>query len=146
MVSSAIIWKSCLLRTRVRSIRTRDSDERGLSRSPERRQVALAAIRRLAPFGTVLLERLRGHLGIRAAKDVRMIDGIDANHAARNDIATSPATPIVILGSRQCGNTRAEDRAVARAIFVFNISPTSFCSHRNGAVRRHRVGVGDSRQ
>jgi len=110
LVSSAIIWKSCLLRTRVRSIRTRDSDERGLSRSPERRQVALAAIRRLAPVGTVLLERLRGHLGIRVAKDVRMIDGIDANHAARDHIATSPAAPIVILGSRQCDNTGAEHK------------------------------------
>src|SRR5215469_3185777 len=71
-----------------------------------RRQAALAP-RRLAPFGTALLERLRGHLGIPIAKDVRMIDGIDANHAAFDHV---PASLLARIARRQRGDTRAEDK------------------------------------
>ena len=59
----------------------------------------------------IVLLRLRegGVRRLLLGEELGVIDRIDADRASRDDIATGPGAAIVILGSRQCGRSRAED-------------------------------------
>ena len=71
------------------------------------RDHALAPIRSLAPLGAVLLDRPLGRLRIQVAKEVGVIDGIDAVHAALDH---EPTSLFALIARRQCGDTRAENK------------------------------------